>query len=260
MGIRSRNRTSGFPPSANGASSFHLRWGIDGSWTSLSVDLTIELAPSVRRLYFWAMQVDFASDDGSPAGGAHLGLQWHPGHPGSRAVNWGGYGRDGRELKGSASALTSATSNPNTRDFAWEPLRTYRLKVEQADSEISPSSRSAPPPGHRAWSATITDTLDHRTTVIRDLFVPASRVRAVLVWSEVFARCDDPPTQVLWSDPQVVTADGQRSIPDRAAVNYQTLRDGGCTNTCSWSDAVGLRQRTNASREIAQGTVLRWYS
>lgn len=246
-----RPRTSGTPPSANGASSLHLRWDADGSWRSVSVDLTVEAPPSVPRLYFWALQADFAAPGGRPAGGAHLGLQWHPGHPGSRAVNWGGYRPDGGELDGSTSELPSAMANANTRDYHWEPHRSYRLTIAPGDAADAPR-------GSEAWRATVTDLAMGTATVVRDLFVAADRIQAVTVWSEVFARCDDPATQVLWSNPETVNLRGATLCPERASVNYQSHAQGGCDNTCSWSSALGLHQRTNTTRSVRQGTVLAW--
>ncbi|HNE38225.1 MAG TPA: hypothetical protein PKZ82_17065, partial [Microthrixaceae bacterium] len=108
-------RTHGDPPSANGASSLHLRWDLDDRPGCREVSVTLEVLqpPTVDRLYFWALQADFATGDAGrrPAGGAHLGLQWHPQHPGSTAVNWGGYRPGGGELSGTVSALPSALGN-----------------------------------------------------------------------------------------------------------------------------------------------------
>ena len=244
-------RTSGTPPSANGASSFHLRWDFNGSQESASVDLTIVTPPSVARLYFWAIQADFGSDHGQRAGGAHFGLQWHPAHPHNHAVNWGGYHANGRELGGSVSSLESATGNPNTRDFDWQPGRPYRLTISRAESANAPN-------GLRAWRATVEDVDSGDITVVRDLYVPAEQIVGVLVWSEVFARCDDPSTEIRWSNAQVVGPSGNITFPRRALVNYQSHADGGCANTCSSSSELGLVQRTNTDRTVTQGTMLAW--
>ncbi|HKX72170.1 MAG TPA: hypothetical protein VJM75_13115 [Acidimicrobiales bacterium] len=45
-------------------------------------------------LYFWALQASFIDSAERHCGGGHVGLQWRRHHPGSRAVNWGGYGPD----------------------------------------------------------------------------------------------------------------------------------------------------------------------
>src|ERR1700710_3128770 len=77
----------------NGVSSFHLWWqGLEGGAPLVEVAATLEVlrAPTANRLYFWALQASFLSSTGSH-GAAHIGLQWNPRHPGSTAVNWGGY-------------------------------------------------------------------------------------------------------------------------------------------------------------------------
>ena len=124
-----RERTRGLPPSPNGASSFHLWWRLPPpgeALTEVAATLEVVVAPTVPRLYFWALQASFA--DG---GAAHTGLQWQPTR---RAVNWGGYGPDGRILSGSASALASSVEDPNTRDCPWEPGRGYDFRIFRAPS------------------------------------------------------------------------------------------------------------------------------
>src|SRR6516165_4743814 len=122
-------RTSGRPPSANGASSLHLLWQVPTGeeLVEASVTLVVPALPSVTRLYFWALQVSFA--DGA---GAHLGLQWGA-DPITRMqhVNWGGYGPSGAELSGSTSNLPSSFANPNTRDYDWKPGRPYQLRISR---------------------------------------------------------------------------------------------------------------------------------
>ena len=106
--LRRRTRwdgTSGQPPSGNGASSFHLGWAVDPpppgrAWVAAEAVLEVLVAPGVPALSFWALQVSF-HERGRAGGAGHLGLQWHDGHPGSTAVNWGGYGPTGTELDGS---------------------------------------------------------------------------------------------------------------------------------------------------------------
>jgi hypothetical protein len=41
-----------------------------------------------------------------------------------------------------------------------------------------------------------------QATVIRDLLVPATGLASPVVWAEVFAACDDPPTEARWSELQ----------------------------------------------------------
>jgi hypothetical protein len=244
-------RTAGDPPSANGASSLHLRWELpDRALPLREVSVTLEVVtpPSVDRLYFWALQADFADAEGRPAGGAHLGLQWHPSHPGATAVNWGGYGPSGRELDGSVSPLPSALRNPNTRDYAWRPGEPYRLVIAR---RTGPGREDGP----AAWRGTVVGP-DGEATVVRDLLPPGDRISGVVMWSEVFARCDHPTTAVRWSDPMAISLDGTPVAPTRLAVNYQSHARGGCSNTDARVDDVGVLQLTNVERTTPQGTVL----
>lgn len=251
-GVRSAaaGRRSGDPPSANGASSFHLRWEHGGAGTTTgfreaSITLEVVGAPTVDRLYFWALQADFADDAGRRAGGAHLGLQWHPRHPGSTAVNWGGYDATGRELAGSDSALPSALANVNTRDYRWRPGAAYRLRIHRVEPVGNPP----------VWRGSITDP-DGDTVVVRDLYPSGDRITGVVMWSEVFARCDHPTVTVRWSEPAVVGFDDRTIRPTGWSVNYQSHADGGCANTDSRTDDVGVLQRTNVERSTPQGAVL----
>jgi hypothetical protein len=235
-----RGRTSGYPSSSNRASSFHLRWdGLppDVALVEVSADLEVIEAPRVAELYFWALQASFAGQAGSAA--AHLGLQWYPPHPGSTAVNWGGYGPGGGILDGTASPLPSATGNPNTRDLAWEPGRRYRLA-------IGPGAR----PGW--WRGSVDG------VVVRELHGGGDRLAAPIVWSEVFARCDAPPVTVRWSDLAARTATGTIVEPATVAVSYQHARDGGCDNTSVLADGPGaFIQRTATPRQVPPGAMLR---
>ena len=270
-------RTTGFPRSSNGASSFHLRWMLDDralagdTVQQASVVLEVVSPPQVERLYFWAMQVDVADPSGRRAGGAHLGLQWHPEHPGSTAVNWGGYDQDGTVLHGSDSALPSALHNPHTRDFVWHPARPYRLTVERAPAEDQPA-REIRGSVLTAWRGSVTDLVTGECTVVRDLYAWGDRIVGVTMWSEVFARCDDPQVAVRWSDAGVTVASGRQHRPRGFGVNYQSDPDGGCVNTTSVPDAgfrhdgeahppgyggFGVVQVTHAERTTAQGDVIR---
>jgi hypothetical protein len=233
-----RARTRGFPPSGNGASSFHLGWGFpSGAAHLVSAAVTLEVLtpPVVEHLYFWALQVGFPG-----AGAAHLGLQWNHRHPGFGAVNWGGYAADGSLLAGTASALRSTPDDPNTRDYAWVPGRAYHLRVHRA--------------GEGAWRGEVTDLATGDTAAVRDLFAMAPFLGDAMVWSEVFARCDDPPVTVRWSDFEVVSDAGDRFAPSALAVNYQSHADGGCANTTAMlDDRGGVLQVTNTERRTPQG-------
>lgn len=234
-------RTTGLPTSSNQASSAHLWWRWDGPAPDLvevSVTFTVVERPVVERLHFWALQASFVEGrpPGRRHGGGHTGLQLHPGHPGGTAVNWGGYGADGRELEGSVSPLPSALGNPNTRDLHWDAGRPYRLSVHR---------------GNTGWAASV-DGL-----IIRDLHVGGDRLTDVVMWSEVFARCDDPSSAVRWSDPSATTRTGSLARPVAVEARYQTVADGGCSNSNSeLVDDGGIIQRTNVARTTRPGTIL----
>lgn len=234
-------RNTGLPPSSNGASSFHLAWRWDGrppELVEVSATLTVVQPPTVDRLHFWALQASFVEGAG-PAprhGGGHAGLQWHPRHPGRTAVNWGGYGADGRELGGSISPLPSALGNPNTRDLHWEAGRPYRLAIHR---------------GIEGWAASVDG------MVVRELHVGGDRLADILVWSEVFARCDDPSSAVRWSDLSATTVDGGVVRPVAVQTRYQSVPDGGCSTTSSDPDGTGaVVQRTGVARTARPGTII----
>jgi len=271
-----RPRVSGFPQSSNGASSFHLRWQFDpsdGPFVSATVHLEVVVPPEVPRLYFWAVQADFAAANGRRAGGAHLGLQWHPEHPGATAVNWGGYDGTGTVLHGSDSTLPSALHNPHTRDFAWSAATPYRLQIDRAPEADQPGA-SQRLGAVTAWRGSVTDLSTGTTTVVRDLYPPGDRISGLIMWSEVFARCDDPLAMVRWSRAEAVRADGSVARPVGFGVNYQAEHDGGCANTDSSADSgfdaaataedagdlrrgFGVTQTTGVARRTAQGDVIR---
>jgi hypothetical protein len=235
-------RTTGLPTSSNRASSFHLEWVWEGPTPALveaGATLTVVDAPTVDRLHFWALQASFVEGTGvgRRLGGGHTGLQHHPRHPGGTAVNWGGYGIDGRELGGSTSALPSALANPNTRDLAWQAGRPYRLSIHR---------------GVEGWAASVDDVL------IRDLHVGGDRLTSIMVWSEIFAACDDPSSAVRWTDLSGVTRDGDVVRPVAVRTRYQSVADGGCSNTSSDPDgAGGVVQRTSVVRTTPPRAVIR---
>jgi len=224
--FRHRPRVRGYPTSSNRASSLHLRWD-PPPHTLREVAVTLEVVepPFVDELYFWALQASFV-DRGRHVGAAHLGLQWYGRHPGSTAVNWGGY-RDGAgELDGEVSALPSSTGNPNTRDYAWRPRTPYRLRIHGT--------------GDGWWTGEVTDLSTDETTVVRRLNGGGTALASPVVWSEVFARCDDPSVVVRWS---------QLSPPATTMrTTYQSHEDGGCANTRSIADGDGWLQVTNQTR------------
>ena len=237
-----RGRTTGLPPSANGASSAHAWWTCPGPLREVAVTLEVLVPPAGRWLHFWALQAAFV-DGARRTGGAHLGLQHAPAHPGSTAVNWGGYRDGGGELDGTGSALPSAPGNPNTRDYAWAARRPYRLR-------IVPGAE----PG--TWLGEVTDVLAGAPTVVRELWCPGASLADPVVWSEVFAPCDAPGTAVRWTDLSATTADGRALAPTEVRVTYQSYADGGCTNSATFADGASVVQATAAERRVPHGARL----
>jgi hypothetical protein len=220
----------------------HLHWLPAVELLEASVVLEVLMAPQVPHLYFWALRVSFASPAGL-TGGAHLGLQWIPTHPGSTAVNWGGYDTAGKILNGSESALASADGNPNTRDFDWHPDRRYRLEV-----------KPGPLPG--AWTGLVTDLSSDLTVEVRHLYGGGDRLVSPMVWSEVFARCDDPPVEVKWSHPEGRTLEGTRWSADSYRITYQGHDQGGCANTDVRAGAGGVTQVTDVPRRLPHESLI----
>jgi hypothetical protein len=224
----------------------HLFWEMPPTPLSeVLVDIEVLDPPSVDRLYFWALQVNFVTRAGADRGGAHTGLQHHPSYPGNGAVNWGGYHpAGGGELSGSTSNLPSTLGNINTRDYLWRAARRYRFRVFAAE------------PGH--WRASVADTESGVETVIRDLFVDAEHLVRPMVWSEVFADCDHPPATVRWSNLHATLAGGGTATAKTVRTSYQRIGDGGCSNTNSSVDPGdgGFRQQTNVARVNPAGSLL----
>lgn len=246
--FRPKLRTAGLPGSANGASSFHLRWLLPPGPALLEVSAVLEIQqpPAVDRLYFWALQASFTDDARHAHGGAHLGLQWNARHPKSCAANWGGYAGDGLLLEGSPSPLASAPQDPNTRDYPWHAERRYRL-------HIGPSVDRA-----GWWRGTITDLESGTASVVRDLHGDGggNRLTGPVVWSEVFARCDDPSVRVRWSDMQALTVDGEVLRPRGVEVSYEPHAAGGCDNTDVVAGGHGLVQVTNTARITGHAAIV----
>ena len=248
-------RNKGYPTSSNAASSFHLHWvmqnetdeaKVPARFVGASVTLVIPESPAVSDLYFWALQVSFVGPEGA-RGGAHFGLQWHPGHPGRTAVNWGGYANDGSTLAGSDSALSSAMNNPHTRDYLWRPGSPYRLVVSQ-DRER----------GAGWWAGSVIDLERQSPTMVRSLFSPGDRLTGLMVWTEAFCRCEAPPVAAIWSRPAALGDDGASWRPEAVSLTYQSEIDGGCANTDAYELPHGIAQVTGVTRTNQPGAVLLW--
>ena len=235
-------RTTGRPPSGNGASSFHLHWDVPPTPLSeVSVTFEVLEPPTVSKLYFWAIQASFATGQ-LRHGGAHFGLQHHPNYPQNGAVNWGGYHTTGGILEGSVSALPSAPDDINTRDYRWLPGRPYRHRIYRSPE--------------RGWRGSITDLETGTESVVRDLWVEGDHLINPMVWSEVFADCDQPSVAVRWSDLEAKASDDSVITPASVRLNYQSFGDGGCGNTNTSSDGQGYVQTTNTERVNPTGSRL----
>jgi hypothetical protein len=229
----------GYPTSSNGASSFHLHWGPAVELSEVAVTLEVVTPPGVDDLHFWALQASFAGPGGI-TGAGHLGLQWHSSYPGRTAVNWGGYDASGTVLAGTESSLPSALDNPHTRNFEWIAGVPYRLRIY--------------PAGDGRWSGEVSS--GSGTVTVRSLYGGGDRLVGPMVWSEVFARCEAPPSAVAWSQPAGRLLDGSPWEPDSYGVTYQREEEGGCSNTDVVVLPHGVAQITGVTRTAPPGSVL----
>lgn len=242
-----RVRGDAYTPSKAGGG-FHLWW--QGMPTAedpdpmVSVSATLEVLrpPEVAKLYFWALQATFCDEHGTPLGAAHAGLQWNPRHPGSRAVNWGGYrtnGASNETLTGTVSKLEGIPGDVNTYNFPWKPNRPYRFDIERSGI---------------GWRATITDVEAKETTVIRDLSVGGDRLANVVMWTELFCGRSDPPASVRWTTPWARRMSGEVVQPTGMTVRYPGGSKWRRTAT-SW-DGTGFVQATDSRRTVPEASVL----
>jgi hypothetical protein len=176
----------------------HLFWPAApadrGPVASVSVTLTVLTPPAVPKVYFWALQATFRDASGAFAGAAHLGLQSHPGCDNGRGANWGGYAEGGGVLRGSDLAITSKIGCTNTGDFAWRAGAPYRLTIG--------------PWAAGGWPGFVEDVETGLVVELRRLEAAGPSLDGAIVWSEVFADCDDPSADVRWSDLTWRFADG----------------------------------------------------
>ena len=246
-------RVEGTPPSGNGASSFHLFWQMPAHAPLCEVSATFELLdePAQDRLYFWALQAGFADASGA-YGGGHFGFQWHPQYPAKRAVCWGGYANVGGELEGGPTTFPSIDGNPNVCAYPWTTGQRWTWRIRRVGDG---GGGLSPPSPYSVWRAELDDPNTGQTVPIRDLWCRGDRLIDPMMWSEVFARCDDPSVHVRWSEISARTAT-ESILPFAVSVNYQSYADGGCTNTNAFADGFGFVQATNTERVTAQGSIL----
>ena len=231
-----RERVSGYPTSSNRASSLHLSWELPpgtGPVVAVSARLTVDALPPVAELYFWALQASFR--DG-PAAGTAAPTSACSGTRPTRAPapsTGAGTRRAAAILPGSESALPSGSGNANTRDYWWEPAVPHLLTIERAAGG--------------GWAGSVDG------THVRTLAAGGDRLDGLMVWSEVFARCDDPPVAVRWSGFRATLATGEVVSPVALRVNYQGRSQGGCDNTSAIPDGDGVVQVTNTPRQVPTG-------
>lgn len=256
-------------PVGNGATSMHLWWDKPSSSRGLpravSVDLEVLKLPTVNKLYFWALQGSFCNEDGSErTGGAHIGLQFHPSIPTRRGANWGGYDSDGSILEGSTLAIQSSLGCKNTGDFEWEAGRKYRITIGPYVPAPSKSGASGKGNGsgdeRGGWPGKILDVESGTEVELRRLYAAGPVLDSAVMWSEVFASCDDPSAAVRWSGMQYYFEDGTSAAVENVGVNYQKcgcdLEE--CAKTNAFVDETGgVQQVTSTRREIAKGTKLK---
>lgn len=219
------------------ASSFHAWWDTviedDVLHKEFLVDLRVLKQPTVTDLYFWALQCSFLADMSTPVvvGGAHTGLQWNSAHPGSKAINWGGYDQYNVLLTGSVSSFPSTPANANTRDFTWIVGQTYRFRIWI--------------PGPDLVAASVDGVL------IRELDVPGVEwLTSPTMWSEVFAECSAPSVLVSWSNFRAIddAATPATSSEHAFFLSYQSELNDGCPNTNTYEYGNSIRQETNVTR------------
>src|SRR5262245_6081085 len=229
--------TGGGDEGGGAGAGFHLWWkGLEATEPIVACSVVLEVleAPRVPRLYFWALQASFVDGQGQSYGAAHTGLQWNPRHPGSRAVNWGGYGNAANVqsiLDGTDSPLPGFSDDRNTRHFAWRERVPYRFEIHH---------------GRVGWAATVTDLVSGSSVTIRELRAGGDRLNGFVMWSELFCRGDDPATTVRWSAPSALTASGRTLAPTSLQVTYpagEQWRRLGVT-----VDEVGVCQASNVQR------------
>lgn len=244
---RARRRPPSRPPSFpgwKGVSGFHCWWVVPPGrpLVEVSAELEVLQAPAVDPTWFWALQASFVDLDGRSHGAAHTGLQWYGRFADHRAVNWGGYASPpaGGVLAGTPPTLPGFADDPNTRAYPWQEGVRYRFCIRR---------------GRQGWAATVTDVAAGAETVLRELSAGGTHLAAPVVWAEVFAPCDAPPTAARWSAFTVVGDDGVARAVDRVRVSLPDQGD--CPNTDVVVDEVGVQFRTGvAVRTARHGDVL----
>lgn len=215
---------------------------VDGPVVGAEADLCVLTTPASGHLLFWAMQASF-SDGTHEFGAAHLGLQWWDRYAGSTAANWGGYDRRGTVLGGTPLTIPDPLHDGNTGAFDWSPGTTYRLRIDR---------------GADGWQGSVEEVGSGERVVLRSLDAGGDRLTSVVVWAELFCRCDAQSVVARWSNFRVIDGRGDARVVDGAKISYQSVVDGGCANTNQTVFGDSLLQTSNEARVNAAGSVLRF--
>ena len=176
-----------------------------GPIVAASARLIVEAAPPVDELYFWALQASFT--DGS----------------GRRAR---------RRPPGPAVARRRTRAPAPPTGAATRPAAAILPGSESALPSAHRQRQHPRPGGSRACPTALDDRAGApaaglgraRSTApsCARLAAGGDRLDGLMVWSEVFARCDDPPVAVRWSGFAATVADRRGPLARRpCAVNYQ---------------------------------------
>ena len=244
---REHERVAGAPASVNGASTFFLWFGLPYGERIAEISATLEVTerPEIESLISFAIQSALSRPQ---AGSIHLGLQHNPLFPNNGALRLDGYTADGERLTTSEPEIPSATNDVTTRDYPWKQGVKYTLSIRRG-AEIDD--------GQFPWSGYITDHISGDTVMIREMISTSTHLRAPILYVESHAPCDSPPFEVRWSDVSTVSVKGgKRSIRFMRA-DYQLYAAGGCTNTDSFTEGVGLVERTGEKRTTNSGRTIR---
>ena len=216
-------RVTGFPTSSNRASSFHLRWlGLPPDDRVVEASATLEIVepPAVPQLYFWALQASFV--DGTPI------VRCRPSRPAMAlsSPRWH-CGQLGRVRRRPAASSTGRCRSCRA------PPATRTPGTSAGSRAARTACRSVPARGTGDWRGSVDG------HVVRELHGGGTGLADMMVWSEVFARCDDRSGRGAMERLHGQDAQPARSRPDRLAVSYQSKLDGGCDNTTVVVDGDG---------------------
>lgn len=214
-----------------------------GTYQSVSLDLTIEAAPTTQGR-FWAFQFGFSGGNGGYFGLQTLGT----GLPGkcvvfsiADAISGTGTGIVTNEFDGAPGVSTRKT-------YEWVIGRTYRFAMTRGTDDGT----------GRLWSVDVTDLTTSTTTAVATIKVPlawGALTNAPILWSEHYTSaptCGDIGySAIRWENlSQTPLGGGSAATPSAWTNTYATSP---CTEAASTVIAAGVRQELGATA-IASGT------